>query len=92
MHPSESLDNHRGKRSGFFALAEHLFVCGYQQSYSDRGRATVGFPGGSTPKAIYEMLGQDPAIDWSKVWIFLVDDRFIEKTIPEQSVPPSVDA
>ncbi|MCF7844914.1 MAG: 6-phosphogluconolactonase [Kiritimatiellales bacterium] len=37
----------------------------------------LGLSGGSTPKLIYEQLGKED-IDWSKVFIFLVDERYIE--------------
>ncbi|MEK7591128.1 MAG: 6-phosphogluconolactonase, partial [Patescibacteria group bacterium] len=69
----------------FRARGASLLSAGIRKAILDRGRAIVGFSGGSTPKAIYEMLGQDPAIDWSKVWIFLVDDRFIRKDDPRSN-------
>ena len=47
-----------------------------QQSIDEFGSAILGLSGGSTPKAIYTALGKED-IDWSKVFLFLVDDRYI---------------
>lgn len=43
----------------------------------ERGRCVLGLSGGSTPKAVYEALGKSKKIDWSKVWIFLIDERHV---------------
>ena len=42
----------------------------------ERGKCVLGLSGGSTPQAVYEVLGEKN-IDWSKVTIFLVDDRYV---------------
>jgi len=47
-------------------------------------RAVLGLSGGSTPRAIYEALGQEN-LDWSKVWVFLVDDRYINADDPKSN-------
>ena len=49
------------------------------QGIDEFGSAIVGLSGGSTPKPIYEALGKQD-LDWSKVFIFLVDDRYIERS------------
>ncbi len=54
------------------------------QAISDRGVAIIGLSGGSTPKPIYEALGKQK-IDWSKVWLFLVDDRYIRADDPKSN-------
>lgn len=51
----------------------------------NRNMAVVGLSGGSTPKPIYEELGKEKGIDWSKVWLFLVDDRFVRKDDPRSN-------
>eukprot|EP00026_Physarum_polycephalum_P004222 Phypoly_transcript_04239.p2 GENE.Phypoly_transcript_04239~~Phypoly_transcript_04239.p2 ORF type:complete len:232 (+),score=46.43 Phypoly_transcript_04239:1377-2072(+) len=51
-----------------------------QEAISKRGKAVVGLSGGETPGPIYDKFFQDNEIDWSKVTIFLVDDRYIEAT------------
>ncbi len=49
-----------------------------------RGFAILGLSGGSTPKPIYEALGKEK-LDWSRVWIFLVDDRFVRADDPNSN-------
>ncbi len=41
-----------------------------------RGTASIAVSGGSTPKAFFKALSQS-TIDWSKVSITLVDERFV---------------
>lgn len=48
------------------------------------GRAVIGLSGGSTPRPIYEALSKR-SLDWSKVWIFLVDDRYIRVDDPKSN-------
>ncbi|MSR87177.1 6-phosphogluconolactonase, partial [Candidatus Peribacteria bacterium] len=55
-----------------------------------RGFCILGLSGGSTPKPIYEALGRaaetpSSPIDWSKVWVFLVDDRYIRADDPNSN-------
>lgn len=45
-----------------------------------RGRAVVALSGGSTPKALFACLAQEPfagRVDWSKVHVFWGDERFV---------------
>jgi 6-phosphogluconolactonase len=44
-----------------------------------RSEATLAVSGGSTPKAFFKALSVKP-IDWSKVTITLVDERFVPET------------
>jgi 6-phosphogluconolactonase len=44
---------------------------------STNGIATVGLSGGSTPKPVYQALSQAAGIDWQRVTLFLVDERYI---------------
>ncbi len=46
------------------------------ESIADNGQAILGLSGGSTPKVIYEALGMSD-VDWNKVTLFLVDDRYV---------------
>lgn len=52
---------------------------------SKRGICVLGLSGGSTPKPVYAALAKEPGIDWSKVWIFLVDDRYIRADDPKSN-------
>jgi 6-phosphogluconolactonase len=42
-----------------------------------KDRCVIGLSGGSTPWPVYEALGKSKKIDWSKVWLFLVDERYV---------------
>jgi len=56
-----------------------------------KGRFAVALSGGSTPKAIFQLLSQktellDPdAIDWSKVWLFWSDERAVPPAHPDSN-------
>ncbi|MBZ5760426.1 MULTISPECIES: 6-phosphogluconolactonase [Rhizobium] len=49
-----------------------------------RGTASIAVSGGSTPKAFFEALSLR-AIDWSKVTITLVDERFVPADNPRSN-------
>ena len=47
------------------------------QAINDDGKASIAVSGGSTPKALFSALSQVD-IDWSKVDVTLVDERWVE--------------
>lgn len=50
------------------------------QALRERARFTVALSGGSTPRRLYQLLTQPPyrqALDWSRVHLFLADERFV---------------
>ena len=49
-----------------------------------RGEATLAVSGGSTPKAFFEALSTR-ALDWSKVKVTLVDERFVPEDNPRSN-------
>ena len=51
----------------------------------DHGICTLGLSGGSTPGPIYEALAEQEEIDWSKVSIFLVDERHVDRKKKESN-------
>lgn len=51
---------------------------------AQRKTCILGLSGGSTPRPMYEALGKEN-IDWSNVWIFLVDDRYIRADDPSSN-------
>lgn len=55
------------------------------ESIGARGRCILGLSGGSTPRVAYETLGKSRGIDWSKVWVFLVDERFADRDSAESN-------
>ena len=62
------------------SLAEHLageVVIQINNAIAEQGNAVVAFSGGSTPKPLFNELA-DHDIDWSKVIITLVDERWVD--------------
>ncbi|MBO9631223.1 MAG: 6-phosphogluconolactonase [Shinella sp.] len=49
-----------------------------------RGKATIAVSGGSTPKAFFKALSNRD-IDWSKVTVTLVDERFVPADNPRSN-------
>lgn len=61
------------------AVADEIVAC-VQEAISERGRASLSLAGGSTPGAVYRVLGRPPRvneIDWSKVHIYWGDERWV---------------
>lgn len=66
----------------FHYSAAH-FVTACRDAIMDHGQFTVALSGGSTPKAIYELLCQPPyslEIQWDKVHLFWSDERSVPPT------------
>ncbi len=61
-------------------LVEHI-----NQAIIDHGSCSIGLSGGSTPKPIYMELGKRNNIDWSKVSIFLLDERYVPNEHPDSN-------
>ncbi len=62
------------------AEAAKRFVLLAQTAVEQNGRFTVALSGGSTPRALHELLAQTPLRDqvaWEKVIIFWGDERFV---------------
>ncbi len=62
-------------------LAVHHFIQVAQNAISERNVFHVALSGGSTPKAIYTCLAEEPnkdQIDWSKVYLWWSDERAVE--------------
>src|SRR3989338_1543921 len=60
-----------------------------EQAISDaieeKGKCILGLSGGKTPRPIYEALGKLKAIEWDKVTIFLVDERYVPEDDEESN-------
>lgn len=54
------------------------------QALSETGRATFAGSGGSTPSPIYARLAQAD-LDWSRVAVTLIDERYVPETSPESN-------
>ena len=47
---------------------------------AERGAAAIAVSGGSTPARFFQFLGKTKDIDWSKVIVTLVDERWVDDT------------
>ncbi|MDF1642642.1 MAG: 6-phosphogluconolactonase [Pseudomonadales bacterium] len=52
-----------------------------QAAINERGQASLIVSGGSTPLPLYQQLSKEP-IDWSRVWITLADERWVDASDP----------
>lgn len=69
-----------------FVRTATAFISGVLlETIRERGSATIGLSGGSTPKPIYTMLATDQHIDWKKVTCFLTDERYVPATHPDSN-------
>ena len=64
--------------------ALRVFVAAAERAIAERGSFSVALAGGSTPKALYQLLARGPAtepkewpFDWEKVRIFFGDERCV---------------
>ena len=67
--------------------AEHFIRTG-NESIAARGVFTVALSGGSTPKAVFQLLASPiykDRIDWKKVKLFWSDERCVAPTNPESN-------
>jgi 6-phosphogluconolactonase len=62
----------------FTAKAASCMAQQARSAIAERGRFTIALSGGSTVKGAYSALADQPDIDWSKVFAFWGDDRFID--------------
>ncbi|OXE95465.1 6-phosphogluconolactonase [Flavobacterium araucananum] len=63
--------------------AANLFVAAAQKAIAEKGKFTTVLTGGSSPAGIYKLLASDQyknKIDWSNVFIFWGDERWVPLT------------
>ncbi|MDD5470254.1 MAG: 6-phosphogluconolactonase, partial [Candidatus Peribacteraceae bacterium] len=63
--------------AAFCAQAVALLKQKILENITARGECILGLSGGSTPRPVYEALGKEEGIDWSKVKLFLADERYV---------------
>lgn len=81
------------KEEAIHYAAEH-FVEVAQQAINKRGGFFVALSGGSTPKALYELLlsAYRSKIDWTKVHLFFSDERAVPPQDPNSNYRMAMDA
>lgn len=69
----------------FIATAVEVLASALKKHIAQSGQVLLGLSGGTTPGAVYEALGMQSDIDWTKVTIFLVDDRYVLASFPDSN-------
>lgn len=75
--------------------AADLFLALSREAIASRGRFSAALSGGSTPRRLYELLGEKPyrdAIDWRRVHVFWVDERCVSRDHRESNFRLAFDA
>ncbi|MDA9555645.1 6-phosphogluconolactonase [Pelobium sp.] len=69
------------------AFAQFFVKCA-QEAIVQSNKFSVALSGGSSPKKLYELLASDAyrnQIDWTKVYFFYGDERYVEHTHPDSN-------
>jgi 6-phosphogluconolactonase len=69
------------------ALADFFVECA-NEAISKHNKFSVALSGGSSPKKLYELLASDTyknKIDWTKVYFFFGDERYVAKDHPDSN-------
>lgn len=59
------------------AFAAEHWIHSAQRALQQHGKFAVALSGGSTPKAIFELLSQNKTLDWANIWLFWSDERSV---------------
>ena len=79
---------HPGNRQKTLLFCVEHFINCAKEALRLHGHFSVALSGGSTPKALYEMLSKPPyvnEIDWAKVLLFWSDERNVPPEDPENN-------
>jgi 6-phosphogluconolactonase len=74
-----------GNTQETLAFAATHWIHSAERAIQQRGRFAVALSGGSTPKAIYELLVKTGKLDWSKIWLFWSDERAVPPDHPDSN-------
>lgn len=83
MAPSPSIEIHPD-RAALLARSQQLVAEHIQAAVAARGRCTIALAGGSTPKPLYESLGQMD-LPWDNLHIFWGDERYVPLDHPDSN-------
>ncbi len=86
---------HPGNKEKTLAFSiEHFLNCA-KEGIKLHGYFSVALSGGSTPRAIFQALGQPPyadQIDWTKALLFWGDERQVPPTHPDSNFRMAIEA
>ncbi len=74
----------RVSHKDFYNRALEIFLEEYTKSIDERGVFNVALSGGNTPVPLFKLLAKEN-IEWDKVHIFMVDERYIPLDDPDSN-------
>lgn len=77
------------------AAVADAFVADAREAISQRGAFNVALAGGTTPKAAYHLLAQEPRrgqVDWQRTHIFFGDERCVPPESPDSNYRMAAEA
>jgi len=68
----------------------NIFLCDYfynvsHKAIEDKGFCSIALSGGNTPLDFYHSLSLESKFEWSKIHFFLVDERFVPASHPDNN-------
>lgn len=84
-----------GDKEAYLDFCVSQWISIAKQAIATCGHFAVALSGGSTPKALFSRLAQDPykdALDWGKVLIFWSDERSVPPEDPDSNYRMAMDA
>ena len=61
----------------FITTAVQCLTDAILRAQQDGKTVTIGLSGGSTPKPVYEKISVEKKIDWKRIQLFLLDERYV---------------
>jgi len=71
--------------NGVAAAARERFRRAFRDSVSERGHFIVALAGGSSPLALYRLIGADQDLPWHCARVFFSDERFVPLDDPRSN-------
>lgn len=84
-----------GDKAATILFSTEHFIQVVKEGQQARGMASVALAGGTTPKAIFEMLSSPKyrdRVDWKKLLIFWSDERCVPPNHPDSNYKMAMDA
>lgn len=97
---TKSFDDRRdivvaGNKDATIRFAVDNWIHSAHEAIADHGYFAVALSGGSTPKAIYQLLSSEAyrnKVDWAKVRLYFSDERCVPPTDPESNYKMAIDS
>jgi 6-phosphogluconolactonase len=77
------------------AAVADAFVADSREAIAQRGKFNVALAGGTTPKAAYQLLAQEPRrsqVDWQRTHVFFGDERCVPPDSPDSNYRMAAEA